>query len=113
MSEEHSAENDRGPALVPADQIEHIVGARRHAHQHLGRAVTAEQTVYVLHPQQCKDSGDLRECEWSRALSNGIDPADWEGHEDRAVALAIIRRRLFPVFPKWLDDCLIPPEVHH
>ncbi len=95
--------------LVPAEDIEQIVGARRHAHQHLGRAVSAEETVYVLHSQRCKDSGiDLRECEWSWALDNGIDPADWKGHEDRAVVLAIIHDRLFPVFPRWLSEQVIP-----
>ena len=30
--------------LVPADQIEQIVGARRHPLAHLGRAVSAELT---------------------------------------------------------------------
>lgn len=94
--------------LVPADQIEQIVGARRHAHQHLGRAASAEQTVYVLHSEKCRDSGiDLRECEWSLALDRGIDLDDWSGHEDRAVVLAFRRGRLFPVFPRWLDDLVL------
>jgi hypothetical protein len=30
--------------LVPTDQIERIVGARRHPHQHLGRAARALTT---------------------------------------------------------------------
>ncbi len=91
--------------LVGADQIEHIVGARRHPHQHLGRAVSAEQTVYILHSEKCKDSGiDLRDCEWSLALDLGIDPADWQGYEDRPVALAFHRSRLFPVVPAWLRE---------
>lgn len=97
--------------LVPFDQIEQIVGAKRHPHQHLGRAVSSEQTVYVLHSRKCKDSGiDLRECEWSWALDNGIDPADWKGYEDRAVALAIVHDRLFPVTPNWLSEYALPPE---
>lgn len=96
-------------ALVPASEIEQAVGATRHPHQHLGRAVSVEETVYVLHSQRCKDSGiDLRECEWSLALDRGIDLDDWSGHEDRAVVLAIIRDRLFPVTPKWLDEFVIP-----
>lgn len=96
--------------LVPAEEIEQIVGARRHAHQHLGRADSATETVYVLHSQRCKDSGiDLRECDWSLALDRGIDPDDWEGYEDRPVALAFRSRRLFPVVPKWLDECVLPP----
>jgi hypothetical protein len=94
--------------LVPADQIEQIVGARRHAHQHLGRAVSAEETVYVLHSEKCRDSGiDLRECEWSLALDRGIDLAEWAGYEDRAVVLAFRRQRLFPVTPNWLPDLVI------
>lgn len=94
--------------LVPTDQIERIVGARRHDHQHLGRAVSAEQKVYILHSAKCRDSGiDLRECEWSRALDRGIDPADWARFEDRPVVLAVIKSRLFPVTPSWLADQVI------
>lgn len=91
--------------LVPAEQIEQAVGARRHAHQHLGRAVSAEQTVYVLHSQRCKDTGrDLRDCLFSQALDNGIDQDVWSGHEDKAVRVTITRsQRLVPVTPetKW------------
>lgn len=98
--------------LVPTDQIEQTVGATRHPHQHIGRADSATQTVYVLHSQKCKDSGiDLRGCEWSRALDNGIDPADWQGYEDRAVVLTIVHSRLFPVTPSWLDECVLPPAT--
>lgn len=60
--------------FVPADQIERIVGARRHATHHLGRAVSAEQAVYILHSVACKDSGlDLRECPFSLALDRSSD----------------------------------------
>ena len=98
--------------LVPASEIEQIVGAVRHPAQHLGRAVTSEETVYVLHSQRCKDSGiDLRECEWSWALDKGIDPDDWRGYEDRPVVLTFRKGRLFPVVPKWLDTHVLPPEV--
>lgn len=55
--------------LVPADQIEKIVGATRHKTAHIGRLVSAEDTVYILHSHECRDSGiDLRECRFSRAL---------------------------------------------
>lgn len=94
--------------LVPAEDIERIVGARRHHSQHLGRAVAAEETVYILHSQRCKDSGiDLRSCEWSHALNRGIDGDDWKGYEDRPVVLAIIRQRLFPITPAWLPEQFI------
>jgi hypothetical protein len=83
--------------LVPADQIERLVGAKRHALAHLGRAVSAEQTIYVLHSQACKDSGiDLRFCGYSRALDRGIDQGDWEGHQDSAVTLMHAHGFLMP-----------------
>lgn len=84
--------------LVPAKAIENIVGASRHATMHIGRAVSAEETVYILHSQECKDSGiDLRDCELSLAVDDGIDPSQWDGYEDRPVALGIIRSRLVPL----------------
>lgn len=91
--------------LVPADEIEQIVGARRHSHQHLGRAVSAAQKIYILHSEQCRDSGiDLRECPYSIALDRGIDLDWWHKHQDRAVVLAPYHERLVPVVPAWLHD---------
>lgn len=96
--------------LVPTEEIERLVGAKRHSHQHLGRAVSSEQTVYVLHSWKCRESGiDLRECEWSLALDRGIDPDDWKGYEDRPVVLAFRKARLFPVTPKWLPEYITTP----
>ena len=85
--------------LVPADRIETIVGARRHLIDHIGRAVSAEDTVYILHSHACKDSGiDLRDCAFSLALDDGIDPDEWE--QDVATALAITDDgRLVPCDP--------------
>lgn len=75
-------------ALVPPDQIEQLVGARRHPTQHRGCAASTDQTMYVLHSGECKDSGiDLRDCQFSKALGWGIDPADWP--EDEPVVLAL------------------------
>lgn len=89
--------------IVSADRIEQIVGARRHPTHHLGRAVSADQDVYILHSQACKDSGlDLRTCSYSAALDLGIDPADWE--DDTTVSLVIQRGTLVP-----LD--FLPPDV--
>ena len=60
--------------LVPPSEIEGIVGAHRHAVSHFGRAVSSEQTVYILHSRECVDSGvDLRDCPFSVALDKGID----------------------------------------
>lgn len=74
--------------LVPAEDIERIVGANRHAESHYGRAVSAEQKVYILHSQECKDSGvDLRECPFSIALDRGIPLDRWADFEDMPVEL--------------------------
>lgn len=58
-------------ALVPAAQIEEIVGAKRRPDEHLGRLVTSDRgpTMYILHSQSCVDHGaDLRGCRYSLAL---------------------------------------------
>lgn len=84
--------------LVPTSEIEQIVGAQRHATMHIGRAISSEETVYILHSHECKDSGiDLRDCALSLALDNGIDRSQWDGYEDRPVALGIIHDRLVPL----------------
>lgn len=89
--------------LVPPVQIEQMVGARRHATHHLGRAVAAEQRVYILHSHACKESGlDLRACSYSVALDLGIDADAWE--QDVAVSLVIQGGALVP-----LD--FLPPDV--
>lgn len=83
--------------LVPASDIERIVGVDRHRKVHYGRAVSAEQRVYVLHSHECKDSGiDLRDCPYSVALDRGIDERDWSGREDVPVELAVEHERLVP-----------------
>jgi hypothetical protein len=86
---------------VNPDQIEKIVGIRRHETAHYGRAVTDERTFYILHSQQCRDSGaDLRQCPFSVALDRGIDYLQrWQGFGDRPVALGI-----------WEDGHLMPIE---
>lgn len=84
--------------LVPATDIEQIVGAPRHTTMHIGRAVSSEETVYILHSQECRDSGiDLRECPLSIALDLGIELPSWTGYEDRPVALGVIHERLVPL----------------
>lgn len=76
--------------LESTETIEATVGAPRQENIHLGRAVSAEQRVYVLHSQQCVDTGrDLRACAYSVALDEGIDLGIWENYQDRAVELAI------------------------
>lgn len=80
--------------LVDPDSIERLVGVPRHATAHYGRAVTADQTVYVLHSQECKDSTpDLRTCPYSAALDRGITAslpwASWRRLLDRPIRLHI------------------------
>lgn len=91
--------------LVDPDDIERIVGRARHPTRHYAIAVSAEQTVYILHPQACKnlhDSGvqDLRDCRYSVALDRGIHETHWMDHEDVAVRVTINRSgNLIPVVP--------------
>jgi len=81
---------------VPASQIEAIVGVHRHETDHQARAVSADQTVYILHSLQCLASGrDLRDCPYSAALDRGINVERWT--ENVPVTVAIEDGRLVPV----------------
>lgn len=76
--------------LVPADQIEALVSARRHSVKHLGRHDTATDTIYILHSEQCRaQTDDLRDCAFSIALDDGVDEDDWDAYHDRPIALAV------------------------
>lgn len=77
--------------LVPAEDIERIVGVKRHRSVHYGRAVSDEQTVYILHSGVCKETRlDLRDCPFSIALDQGINIDVWQRFEDIPVELVII-----------------------
>jgi hypothetical protein len=81
--------------LVPADKIVQIVGATRHRTDHIGRATSSKQMVYILHSHECRVSGiDLRDCPYSLALDRGIDPDEWV--QDVATVLRIVDGRLLP-----------------
>ena len=74
--------------LVPTEDIERIVGVARRQTVHCGRAVSAEQRVYILHSKDCLDSGiDLRKCPFSLALDLGISLHRWAKFEDLPVEL--------------------------
>jgi hypothetical protein len=80
--------------LVSSTVIESIVGVKRHQTAHYGRAVSAEQQVYILHSVECIESvaaqtTDLRLCPFARAADTGIDMDVWGGLEDRPVRLRI------------------------
>lgn len=76
---------------VPADQIEGLVGAARHPVRHIARAVSAEQTVYLMHPDDCREGrADLTTCPHSIALYAGIRAPEWDRHEDRPVYAVVV-----------------------
>ena len=83
--------------LVSPKKIEEIVGTHRRKTMHIGRAVSAERQVYILHSKGCIDTvDDLRDCPFSRALDKGIDEQLWTPWQDKAVVLRIARARLAP-----------------
>lgn len=88
--------------LVDSSEIEAIVGVQRHATDHYGRAVSASQTFYILHSQECRDStNDLRECIYSQALDHGLRPSLWRPFEDKPVQLIVVGDTLAPV--RWTE----------
>jgi hypothetical protein len=88
--------------LVPPDRIERIVGMTRDPELHWARAVSAEEIVYILHSQACKDAiDDLRYCAFSLALDRGIDVAEWV--EDQPLVVTIYNGRLVPQFAGRCD----------
>ncbi len=90
--------------LVDPTEIERIVGARRHATTHLGHADSDNEMVYILHSQECLDSGiDLRECSFSVALDKGINPLGWKYFMDQPVGLIIVGGRLLPFSTPLLE----------
>lgn len=83
--------------LVSRRRISRIVGAKRHDTFHLAKAVSAEQRVYILHSKECvKSHRDLRDCPYSVALDQGINPKEWV--EDVPILVVIRDGRLFPEF---------------
>lgn len=55
---------------VDPNEIEAIVGARRHATRHLARGAH-DGRIYILHSAECVEAyPDLRECPHSRALDD-------------------------------------------
>lgn len=84
--------------IVSSDEIEQIVGAYRDRTLHIGRVVTSEDRVYILHSVECRQAHpDLRECAMSRALDLGVDLDDWRDATDRPMVLGLSdRARLVP-----------------
>lgn len=77
--------------LVSPSVIEEIVGVPRHESEHYGRAVTAEETFYVLHSHEClQEYAELRDCPYSLALdAQGVPSKYWQLSLDTPVPLRI------------------------
>lgn len=74
--------------------VEAKVGATRHKTDHIARAVSAEQRVYLLHPRTCVDDHgrrgvSLQDCPYSAAMDRGIHLALWRPHRDQPVIVRI------------------------
>lgn len=96
--------------LVNPAEIEAIVGCPRHDEYHYARAVSSEQTVYVLHSRRCVESTpDLRDCPFSVALDRGIEHhtpwSGWRHCQDRPVRVEVVMGWLVPVVDDdWLGE---------
>lgn len=67
-----------------------LVGAPRDSLCHIARADSERQIVVILHSERCLNHfEDLRDCPFSLSLDQGINEADWRGHEDRPVVVEI------------------------
>lgn len=82
--------------LVPEDQIETIVGVPRDEYQHYARAVSAEQTVYILHSKLCKEN-IYPNCAFQQALERGLDMNEWYYFQDQPVLVHVHDGYLHPV----------------
>lgn len=83
--------------IVPSADIERIVGATRHETDHIARAVSREQRVYLLHPHAClREHTDLRDCLFSLALDEGIDLFVWVEDVPMTVLIADDGQGLVP-----------------
>lgn len=86
--------------IVPREEIERLVGAKRHPTVHIGRADTALGKVFILHPESClRRHLDLRKCPYSLALDNGFDVKKhgWYTALDEPVILWVDKRELIPL----------------
>lgn len=91
------------PEIVPAEDIERIVGVERQQSLHIGRVVIADDTFYILHSKVCLEARDsLLDCPYTHALTN-VNPGDWEGYTDKPVVLRIREGRLCPDFV-WEEE---------
>lgn len=76
--------------IVPPDEIEAHVRARRHPTKHYGRAVSEEVTFYILHSATClAEEPDLRQCPFSVALDAEVEADYWDWVQDTTIVLGL------------------------
>lgn len=91
--------------LVNPDEIEVIVGVKRHSTWHYAHYISDWRVVYILHSFACKETTpDLRTCEYSIALDHGIENQIpwifWRDLQDEPVPVEILSERwLIPSLP--------------
>ena len=87
---------------VPSNQIEGIVGAKRHQSEHIIRGDDETGLTYILHPHDClaQWGGDLSLCSLSIALDTfGVWLPDNRPHRVR-----LRRGRLIADMNDWKDQ---------
>lgn len=86
--------------LVDVNDIENIVGYRRHPEFHIARAISEEEHIYVLHSKDChKANDDPTTCPFSVAVDAGIDTDLWQYYYDAPVRVYVDPQdgKLWPV----------------
>ncbi len=83
--------------IVPADQIEGLVGIERHAIHHYARVNSDEQIFYVLHSKSCLSlERPITQCGFTYALDRGIDEYLWSDFMDTPVRVRVRGGDLLP-----------------
>lgn len=94
--------------IIPADEVEELVGARRHEFRHIMRYDSLCAELHILHSAVCKDSmADLRDCPFSVALDDGgVKDGDW--WDDEPVFVDLEDGELAPWKSVTMQPDLIP-----
>lgn len=76
--------------IVPADEIEKIVGVKR-SFVHIAKAYSSNQLIYILHSHLCRETiKDLRNCVFSKSLFyKGINQDIWADYQDISVPVTL------------------------
>ena len=83
---------------VDPNQIEEIVGTKRNRKAHIGKFVSEEDKVYIMHSRECVVAHeDLRQCKFSLAMDTGLPEKAWNKYADKTVLLGIMKDFLVPL----------------